>query len=186
MIKRKAILLSFLVVLVGFSFKSWSFEPPSFFYDFDTSLYQLDVAYKGANNSNEFQYKWVNIMDQFLLKMFNESDSIKYNDNILMLEYNDNYNIKMRGDKISNIQCYELDFQVGPFDSPEMDDAQRSKLEFEVRPIDWNGNIYYFIIIKRLVNTVEQFGIFRIIGKINNNYTMIARQEESLPSLSRL
>lgn len=178
--------LKALVIVMGSLITSWSFEPPDAFHDFDKSLYQFDIEDSKTLPNNVMPLKWAAIADKYLLELFNQSTSIKCNDSHLVISYADNKSIELEKSLHPYMKCYELWFQSGPYDENELDPAERSQLILTITPVKWNDQTYYFVLVVRIVNRVEQYGVFRIIARQTNRYAIIAKQEESLPSLRLL
>jgi len=183
---RKIYFLKASVIIIALLITSWSFEPPDAFHEFAKDLYHFDIEDSKTLSNDVMPLKWAAIIDKSLLELFNESTSISYNDNHLVISYAGNKSIELEKDRHPDMKCYELWFQSGPYDENELDPVDRSQLILSIRPVKWNNQTYYFVLMVRIVNRVEQYGVFRIIGRQNNRYAIIARQEESLPSLRQL
>jgi len=83
---------------------------------------------------------------------------------------------------------YSFEWLVGYKEDPNEYLEEISQLYFIVKPVPFQGKIFYFVEMRRQFNQRGGFyyGTFRIIEKIGKNYSVVVRQEDILPDIKAI
>lgn len=197
----KRLLLVLSITVFSLLISDWSYKANQNIHKIKDELTSLDrekAKIKDYYNNNLYLYdrpdivaSWFKVTDKYILKIFNEANSLDYDDRQLVFEYPDRTFIKLDRDMHickDNMPFYKIEFPIGYALKQEDYLEDISTFEFMVKPILINNKIYYFTEMNRIFNQRGgvEYGAFRILKKVETKYVIICRQEDVLPVIKEI